>query len=224
MALAATWLPTRGPGGLTRWPLPAALTACLVLAVALAPWAIRNWRALDSFVPLTTNAGITLYDGLNVDNATGGSDQSFVGRMPQLSLMNEAERSTYLRGKAFDYVRAHPGDALRLTGQKLLRTWSPVPLSEGTSRLQRLAGLAFAVPIFLLALLGATSGRIDWRSKLLLLTPVLVLTAVHAASVGSLRYRLPVEPVLAVLASAGVAAVLRNDPPAAEVVRSEAEV
>jgi hypothetical protein len=41
-----------------------------------------------------------------------------------------------------------------------------------------------------------------------LLLPALYFTAVHALSVGSLRYRVPAEPPLAVLAAAGAARVI----------------
>jgi hypothetical protein len=42
---------------------------------------------------------------------------------------------------------------------------------------------------------------------LLLALPAVYFTLVHAVSVGSLRYRVPVEPQLAILAAAGAAVV-----------------
>jgi len=220
MALVASRLPTRGPGGPTRWPLPAGLTALLVIGLALVPWTLRNAHALGAFVPTTTNAGITLHDGLNPDNATGGSDQGFVRRMPQLALMDEVERSAYLREKAIAFARERPVRALTLAGQKVLRTWSPWPLSEGVSAAGRVAAALFAVPVFVLAGIGVLAWRMPRGGKAVLLTPIVVLTAVHAASVGSLRYRLPAEPMLAVFAACGAAVVARRagDPRPTDVV------
>jgi hypothetical protein len=74
------------------------------------------------------------------------------------------------------------------------------------------AGLLYSVPIDLLAIVGLFWGRARKSAKLLLPTAAIYFTLVHMASVGSLRYRLPVEPMLAVLAALGVAA-LRMDRP-----------
>ena len=58
-----------------RWG--SALIILLAMAVALTPWAARNWVRLGTPVFTTTNDGITLADGFH-DGATGGSDQRFV--------------------------------------------------------------------------------------------------------------------------------------------------
>jgi hypothetical protein len=49
--------------------------------------------------------------------------------------------------------------------------------------------------------------------KLLLLVPALCLTLIHAASVGSLRYRMPAEPQIAILAAGGASAILTRARP-----------
>jgi hypothetical protein len=41
----------------------------------------------------------------------------------------------------------------------------------------------------------------------LLLIPAIYFTLVHAMSIGSLRYRVPVEPELAVLAAVGIVTI-----------------
>ena len=205
LALAASILPARRG----RWPIGPGLTAMLILALGLAPWAARNALALGRFVPTTTNAGITLYDGWQPDNNLGNSDQRFVEGMPQLSLMGEVDRSIYLRRKAMDAVKADPGRAISLAIKKVGRTWSPFPLSGG--RWERIAGALYAIPVFLLAALGlvaAPGGRQGWRGRIFVIVPIGVITLLHAASVGSLRYRLPIEPLMAVLAAGGLAALV----------------
>ena len=101
----------------SRWPLPPALTCVLVLAAALVPWALRNRAVVGSWVATTTNTGITLWDGFNPD-ADGSSNQAGLADMPQLRRMNEVEREAYLRGRALDFVRQHPGRAVELTGRE----------------------------------------------------------------------------------------------------------
>jgi hypothetical protein len=73
----------------------------------------------------------------------------------------------------------------------------------------RLISAAYALPLDVLAIAGLfCSRRFSRLAKGLLLTPAVYFTVVHALSVGSLRYRVPVEPMLAALAAAGVLAVL----------------
>jgi hypothetical protein len=47
--------------------------------------------------------------------------------------------------------------------------------------------------------------------KIFLMLPAIYLTVVHAMSVGSLRYRMPAEAPMAVLAAAGVLMSARRE-------------
>lgn len=194
-----------------RWPLPVAATMGLLTLLVLAPWAFRNSRVLEvrgessAWVWTTTNGGVTAYDGFNPD-ATGASDQSVLKSLPQLKSMNEVERSDYLGARAAEFVRQNPRRALELAALKAGRTWSPVPLSdEYGSRLYVWVGLLYSLPLDVLVVCGLTMGKMRRSGKLFLLAPAVYFTLVHMASVGSLRYRVPVEPPLAVLAAVGVA-------------------
>jgi 4-amino-4-deoxy-L-arabinose transferase-like glycosyltransferase len=195
------------PGKRWRWPLPVGATCVLVIALALSPWIVRNWIVLGRLVPTTTNGGITLYDGHNPDNLTGGSDQSFVQRMPHLALMDEVQRSSFLRSQAVKHATSDWRQTAVVTWRKVLRTWSPVPLNDGATMLQKWAGGLFAVPVLLLASVGLIISPMPWRLRLVLATPALLVTLLHAATVGSLRYRLPAEPLIAILAVGGLASL-----------------
>lgn len=194
----------------TKWPIPPMLTAVLVCGLALLPWIFRNQARLGQFIPLTTNGGITLYDGWNFDNTTGGSDQSFVARMPQLGTMNEVERDAYLRQKAWKEAVAKPKRSAILMAKKLGRTWSPIPLSRSDSLGVWIVGIGFYGSLWLLTLVGLRKSEIGIWRKVVLLTPVLIVTVLHVLSVGSMRYRLPAEPMAAVLAAAGASVLLRR--------------
>ena len=178
----------------------------LLVALVLTPWSLRNDRVLNKLIWTDTNAGITLYDGYNPD-ATGASDQRrFIRQMPELGRLNEIERSQELTRKATKFVMDHPGRVISLALAKAGRTWSPMPLSEqfGNPRYQAI-GLLYSVPFDLLVLWGLWRGNMRRTAKVFLMLPALYLTAVHAMTVGSLRYRLPAEPPLAVLAACAVA-------------------
>jgi hypothetical protein len=189
-----------------RWPLPVGTTMLLLVLLVLTPWVLRNYRVLHEWVLTDTNAGITLYDGYNPD-ATGASDQRFVKRMPQLRSMGEVGRSQYLQILAIEWAREHADRIPALAWEKVKRTWSPMPLSEQFGRpLYRWAGAAYSVPLDLLVVWAVWRGNLKRSAKLFLLLPAIYLTAVHGLTVGSLRYRLPAEPPMAVVGASVFAA------------------
>jgi 4-amino-4-deoxy-L-arabinose transferase-like glycosyltransferase len=184
------------------WPLPVGATAIAATVLVLLPWAYRNHRVVGHWVWTSTNAGFTAYDGFNPD-ADGSSRQDFIAEMPQLLRMDEVGRSDYLTKRARDYTDAHPERVTQLALAKIARTWSPMPLSSDFGRpIYVAAALLYGVPFFLLVILGLLSGGMPVSAKVFLLAPAIYLTAVHALSVGSLRYRVPAEVPMAVIAAA----------------------
>jgi hypothetical protein len=158
---------------------------------------------LGRWVWTSTNGGITAYDGFNPE-ATGASDQRFTTRLPGLRHGGELERDDYFSQEATQWARKNPQRVMELAVVKILRTWSPVPLSAEFGRpLYRVVGAMWAVPFDLMVILGCLYGRLPRSAKVFLLLPALYFTALHAMSVGSLRYRLPAEPPMALLAVAG---------------------
>jgi 4-amino-4-deoxy-L-arabinose transferase-like glycosyltransferase len=178
-----------------------AAAALGMTVLILLPWAMRNHERLGVWVWTTTNSGITRYDGFH-PGATGASDQSFVRVMPQLKHMGEVERSQYLNRLADQFIRDNPAECAKLAILKIARLWSPVPLSMQFSRpLYIMVCLAHSLPLLGLAIVAVPLPRLPRKAKLLLLAPALYFTVIHAASVASLRYRVPADPLLAVLAA-----------------------
>ena len=182
------------------WPLPPATTMLLLTLAALAPWGYRNNKLLGHWIWTTTNAGITAYDGFN-DDATGASDQRFTTRTPGIGRADEVQRNDYFAERASIWVSRHHGQVAELAVKKVLRTWSPVPLSEEYGKpLYRWIGGMYALPLDGLVILGLFYGGLPRGAKVFLLLPAIYITVIHAMSVGSLRYRLPAEPMLAIIA------------------------
>lgn len=199
-----------------RWlRLPVGTTMLLLTVLVLFPWALRNKTQLGQWIWLTTNGGVTRYDGFN-PQATGASDQRFLSQpeMRILQHMSEVERDDYLSQQANNWIRQtwqrEPSRLLRLTAVKIARTWSPVPLSAefGSKKLYTIAAAAYSIPLLTLSVVGLWASKLPRLARLFLLSPILYFTMIHAVSVGSLRYRVPTEPVLAVLAAAGLMTIL----------------
>lgn len=204
--------------------LPVTALALLITALVLLPWAYRNHRTLGVWVWTSTNRGITAYDGWN-PAATGASDQGpFLAAMPHLAALTETQRDAHLHELARNFLHENPRRIPSLVVQKVLRTWTPAPAhAPGRPWTHLAAGWAYAALLWPLALIGIlrfryTPDPLDPLTtqpavKLVLLTPALYFTLAAILTVGSVRYRLPAEPLLAVLAAAGVAAIAQTRPP-----------
>jgi hypothetical protein len=86
---------------------------------------------------------------------------------------------------------------------KIARTWSPMPLSSeygGQAKIVAIA-LIYMIPLDVLIVLGLWRGQLPAATKVYLLAPAIYLTAAAAMSVGSLRYRIPADLPMAVVAA-----------------------
>ncbi len=181
---------------------PAVLVACLL------PWGVRNKIALDSFAWLSTNGGASLYDGQG-PQADGSGNQAFLHELPELQDLDEVGLDQTLTRMAFTQMRLDPQRVLRLAGRKLLRTWNPLPnVAEYRSGWPAAIGAGYTIVLLLTAAAGSLRGIAGWarqpagcRSWLTLLwLPVVYFTLVHCVYVGSVRYRVPLHPLLGLAA------------------------
>jgi len=202
--LAALAAPGRGRW-LARWGIVAG-----VCVAALAPWAARNARVVGRPVVTTTRVGVTWYDGVG-PGATGASDMRFEQQLRGLTDgLSETQYDAFYRRAAWEAVCEDPGRVASLAWVKVRRLWSPVPnVAEGQEALYRWTAMAAYVPMAGGGLLGVLVlvRRRPGALVLLLAGPVAV-TLASAAMVGSIRYRVPVEPMLFVLAGVSAAWML----------------
>jgi hypothetical protein len=109
---------------------------------------------------------------------------------------------------ADDWIAAHPWQAMKLAGVKIARTWSPMPLSTryGGRWTYWAVGLAFSVGFDVLVLVGLWRTNLSGPIKRFLLLPAVYFTIAAALSVGSIRYRIPAEGPMAIVAASAVCA------------------
>lgn len=190
-----------------RW-LAVLYGALLIIGAVgvLAPWGLRNQRVTGHFVLTTLWAGPSLYDGLNPE-ANGDSNMTFYDRDDLMGAhgLSEYEVDRHYRNAAWQFVRDNPGRALQLACIKLGRFWSPVPNADQFSAWPVRAAVAVSfVPMVLFSLIGAWRTRRSPWALALTAGPILYFTALHMVFVSSLRYRLPAEYPLLILAAVGV--------------------
>jgi len=215
IAVLCLFLIVQGKGPRRR--IIGSLIVGAVVVMALWPWASRNKDVIGERQWLTTRGGISLYDGVG-PQADGSSNLADVQRSGPAANLSEAEWNRYFWNESIHSIRAEPGRILRLAGVKVARLWNPLPNVETyQSSLVHTVSAAWNIPIFALALAGGMilvqrgKGR-GRRLTVFLLLPALYATVLHAIFVGSVRYRLPVMPMLEILAAVAIAVILNRGP------------
>jgi hypothetical protein len=207
-----TWLPAAGVFPVLYWlsgertaaSALVALTVAAAAAATLAPWTVRNRLVTGHWVPTTLWVGPSLYDGLS-ETATGESDMRFFDKDQLLSRMSEYDMDREYRARAWNFVRRHPVRTIQLAGAKLWRFLRPWPGAEQfSSPIARLLVAVYYIPVFLFAVIGTWARRRDLWLVGLSWAPFVLFAAVHCVFVSSLRYRLPAEYPLCLIAAAGV--------------------
>lgn len=170
----------------------------------MAPWWVHNYQAYGTFVRLHFGASLTLYGSNNPHNQSGGvsdvnQDFSQFEKIPDL-----IERDRAYRDAAVKYITEDPVRFVKLAALKFTRFWRLWPFAEDyRTSLYVVGSIVSFVPVLILAivyLVFFSSGHLVRIFPLLLF--IGYLTAVHTIMVGSIRYRLPLEPFLIVFAAA----------------------
>lgn len=190
-----------GRANARSWMAAGAIVAAMF--VTLLPWGLRNQRVTGHFLLTTLWMGPSLYDSLSPE-ATGDSDMAFYDRENLLGRMSEYDVDREYRDRAVAYAKANPGRAIELAFIKLGRYWKPWPnASQFDHWYVKCAVLVSSVPLWIAVAYAIFRGRPGWIAIALTVGPILYFSAVHTVFVGSLRYRLPAEYPLAVLAAVG---------------------
>lgn len=201
--------------------LGSAAVIALVL-MALLPWQLRNYAHFHSgFFRLTTLEGISLYESVYPD-ATGGPRQHELVLPPEIQSLPEAQRNDALSRLAWSHIRQDPLRIARLAVVKIARTWSPWfnpgagdAFQHWTIQLPMTLWHSIAYALALLGLIVA------WRhtrpanpattpALLVLLLPLGYFTALHALFLGSVRYRVPLMPLVLLFSAVGAACLFRQ--------------
>jgi hypothetical protein len=191
-----------------------AFLCCAILGLGwLAPsiaWSARNYLKYGRVVPVAAVMGWNLYEGFTLDREE-------VRRRP-FEMRDEAKRlgleddpvarGDYFAKKTTSFIRADPRRAAKIIAGKALLFWRPWPYDPHTWWQRGAFGVYFTI-LFALALYGArlVMSNPDWSPVWALFA---YLTVLHSVFFTSLRYRLPLEPFLCLLAAVGVAGLLKR--------------
>jgi len=190
--------------------------------IVLAPMTVSNYVIAGDFVLTSSNGGINFWIGNN-DQADGTflvpanmrtdlyGDSKLAAEQALGRSLSSSEVSSYWFEKGLEFVRAHPGQDLKLLGRKLLLFWNAYEIPnhydlnyfKTVSKTLRFNPFVFSwvIPF---GFLGIYASRRSWRKHLLLyLFAGAYLVSLLPFFVTS-RYRLPVVPVMIIFCASGV--------------------
>ncbi len=188
-----------------------ALFFCLVLApgwfLPSGLWAARNYWKYRQLVPLSGQMGWTLYEGFSLDREVVRNHPMEMTAEAKRMGVGERAVGAYFFARWKTFVRENPLQSAAIVVGKIILYWRPWLYDPYTGWQRAVMGVYFTV-LFACALFGARTAlasRAPWGP---VWAALVYHTAVHAVFMTSLRYRVPLEPFLCLLAAAGVAPYL----------------
>lgn len=196
----------------------------LGMALVIGPWTVRNAIVLHAFVPVAARSGGALLAGNNAvvwndpQKRGGATNDLWVPEiLGEYRHLTEPQLQALAHARAFAFLREHVADWPAMALAKLRRFWRLSAEGGGTGTWQRpgsplqpllarfdplLVWSAVILPFALWGLGYALGGPRRWFQSLGLWVVVyfMLLTVVFF---GSLRMRLPIEPLVVLFAAAG---------------------
>jgi hypothetical protein len=213
LMLVAIWW--AGRGGRRRL-IPSLCTAAVCWCAVLAPWTIRNALLFDALVPISSGGGSSLLLGNNPFASGGlrvgpGFEQWYGEQLRRNggTGTNEVERSAVDGRIAKQYISEEPLRSLGLSVKKSQIFWVyPAVHTDSDVRVQ-LPAVATDLAVWLAVAVGLVVLRPPRSTAILVAVAILYFWLVQAVLHAEARFRLPVVPLLAAYAGAGVAALAR---------------
>jgi hypothetical protein len=178
----------------------------ILYALIMSPWWYHNSQKFDYFVRLNHGFGKVLYAGNNPMNMSGGGigkiDYDIANVFGDQIPSSIAKVDRTLQDTAIEYIRDNPGNFFKMAKLKFVRFWRLIPYAPEVkgNKLALITTLSF-LPVIVFAFVTLITRRdLLWH-----LTPILgfivYMTLIHMVTIGSIRYRYPVEPLLIVIAT-----------------------
>lgn len=189
-----------------RFLVSAALISGATFVVVL-PWGIRNQVVLDKFIFLTTKGGSELWKSNN-PNATGilAHDHAYfrtTGQFlfPDEIYPDEVERAAAFQKDALRFINNNPSRFLRLSLIRVREFWKVYsPRVDFVKNAAMLISVGLLIPFFLIQSYRVLRRR---SPESLLVLIILFGTLLHTVFTAIVRYRVPLEPMILILAIGG---------------------
>jgi len=181
--------------------------------VIMSPWWAHQYYKYDTFVRLNLGDGVVLYSGNNPLNQSGGGITGVdVDESRFIGISNPVDKNKAQKDAAIEYILSNPGRFLEMAGVKFLRFWRLWPYANEYQQWYIVAASLLSYGSILLMAIGFVlrNSKKYFRETLPIFALFGYLTLVHMITIGSIRYRFPLEPFLIIFASFFLTDVLRN--------------
>lgn len=210
LPLLLGWLAYRSHKQRRPWFGRLALSIGIVVLCCL-PWTIRNYEIFHTFVPLRSGFGLQLWLGNN-------DDTKDIFRAELHPIYNADERARYIQmgetaymqekqQQALQYMASHPAREAHLIGNRIISVWSggtPTPVKD----LLNVPSVWFRFVLLfnMTAAVGALLGIVVlFRRRSVYAFPAAVFPVVfpwaYYLTLVLPRYRLPIDPIVMLLAA-----------------------
>ena len=163
----------------------------------------KHHQKYGEFVRLSLGDGIVLYSGNKPFNKTGGGIMGLDVNIDQFSNeKNPVISNKKMKAAAIEYIIQNPDRFVELAGLKFMRFWRLWPHTEHYQQWYVVAASLLSYGVILFLAIGFIFRNVGMYLKRL--TPIFALfgylTLVHMVTIGSIRYRFPLEPFLIIFA------------------------
>ncbi len=174
-------------------------------------WSVRNYRALGTPVLVSTNGGYNFWIGNFPGTKATTGNREVPGREEEEGKIRslhhgevELDRVFYQRG--FEYIKKEPWRFIRLSLCKAFNLWRlyPDPLTRDIKRWEIMACVMSYGILMLFALYWLVMNARKRSVARLILLIFLAYTIVHALYISKVRFRLPLDMLIAVAAAGGI--------------------
>ena len=182
--------------------------------IIMSPWWIHQYQKYDSFVRLSLGDGVVLYTGNNPLNKSGGGingvdvDETIFNQID-----SPIDRNIAQKNEAIKYIIENPIQFVKMSGVKFKRFWRLWPYAEEYTQwyIIFISILSYGV-VLLLSLGFLFRNSKKYVEKLSPIFALFVyLTLVHMITIGSIRYRFPLEPFLIIFAGYFFVDIIRDN-------------
>ena len=181
--------------------------------VIMSPWWAHQYFKYDTFVRLNLGDGVVLYAGNNPLNQSGGGINGVdVDESRFIGISDPVDRNKAQKDAAIEYIISNPGRFLEMAGVKFLRFWRLWPYANEYQQWHIVAASLLSYGSILVMAIGFVlrNSKKYFRKTLPIFALFGYLTLVHMVTIGSIRYRFPLEPFLIIFASFFLTDVLKN--------------
>ena len=201
----------------TRRGVRLAILFLLPLSIVVGSWTVRNYYKLGAPILVSSNGGYNFWLGNYPGTEAATGNRNVEGRDEERDAIeaahsNEAERDLAYFRAAIEHIQANPGRFLALSFSKALNLWRlyPAPMSiplDFKKKLSSILSYGLLLPFCLYWLFRNLRRN---RGARLVFLFFLAYTLLHAVFISKVRFRLPLDPLVVLMAGGGSGEVAKK--------------